>query len=92
MDLIFVIIRLFFQVLLLTGAVASHKFVVGFCLGLELAGVGKSVLKLVFAVFIFSIGSVIGIGIGMLTFQVRKFFFVKFSFKSTFLKYLLHNI
>lgn len=62
----------FFQVLLLTGAVASHKFVVGFCLGLELAGVSKSVPRLVFVIFVFAIGSVIGIGIGMLTFQVRK--------------------
>ncbi|XP_029161365.1 protein zntC [Nylanderia fulva] len=58
------------EVLLLTGAVASHKFVVGFCLGLELAGVSKSVPKLVFVIFVFAIGSVIGIGIGMLTFQV----------------------
>ncbi|XP_071636123.1 zinc transporter ZIP3 isoform X2 [Temnothorax longispinosus] len=58
------------EVLLLTGAVASHKFVVGFCLGLELAGVSKSVPRLVFAIFLFAIGSVIGIGIGMLTFQV----------------------
>jgi len=57
-------------VLLLTGAVASHKFVVGFCLGLELAGVSKSVPRLIFAIFLFAIGSVIGIGIGMLTFQV----------------------
>jgi len=60
----------FFQVMLLTGAVASHKFVVGFCLGLELAGVSKSVPRLVFAIFVFAIGSVIGIGIGMLIFQV----------------------
>ncbi|XP_011253571.2 zinc transporter ZIP1 [Camponotus floridanus] len=59
------------EVLLLTGAVASHKFVVGFCLGLEMAGVSKSVPKLIFAVFIFAIGSVIGIGIGMLTFQAN---------------------
>ncbi|XP_018054391.1 PREDICTED: zinc transporter ZIP3 [Atta colombica] len=57
------------EVLLLTGAVASHKFVVGFCLGLELAGVSKSVPKLIFAIFLFAIGSVVGIGIGMLTFQ-----------------------
>ncbi|XP_020295847.1 zinc transporter ZIP1 [Pseudomyrmex gracilis] len=57
------------EVLLLTGAVASHKFVVGFCLGLELAGLSKSIGKLIFAIFIFSIGSVVGIGIGMLTFQ-----------------------
>lgn len=71
MNFDFVCIR-FFQVLLLTGAVASHKFVVSFCLGLELAGVGKSVPKLVFAIFLFAVGSVIGIGIGMLTFQVKK--------------------
>ncbi|XP_012529448.2 zinc transporter ZIP3 [Monomorium pharaonis] len=58
------------EVLLLTGAVASHKFVVGFCLGLELAGVSKSIARLVFVIFLFAIGSVIGIGIGMLTFQV----------------------
>ncbi|KYN39400.1 Zinc transporter ZIP1 [Trachymyrmex septentrionalis] len=58
------------EVLLLTVAVASHKFVVSFCLGLELAGVSKSVPKLIFAIFLFAIGSVIGIGIGMLTFQV----------------------
>ncbi|XP_050459042.1 zinc transporter ZIP3 isoform X1 [Cataglyphis hispanica] len=57
------------EVLLLTGAVASHKYVVGFCLGLELTGVSKSVPKLIFAIFVFAIGSVIGIGIGMLTFQ-----------------------
>ncbi|RLU15114.1 hypothetical protein DMN91_013001 [Ooceraea biroi] len=58
------------EVMLLTGAVASHKFVVGFCLGLELAGVSKSVPKLVFVIFVFAVGSVLGIGIGMLTFQV----------------------
>ncbi|KYM98530.1 PREDICTED: protein zntD [Cyphomyrmex costatus] len=57
------------EVLLLTGAVASHKFVVGFCLGLELTGGSKSVPKLIFAIFLFAIGSVIGIGIGMLMFQ-----------------------
>jgi len=68
-------IYIFFKVLLLTGAVASHKFVVGFCLGLELAGVSKSVPKLIFAIFLFAIGSVVGIGIGMLTFQVRKVYF-----------------
>ncbi|EFN87022.1 zinc transporter ZIP1 [Harpegnathos saltator] len=58
------------EVLLLTGAVASHKFVVAFCLGLELTGVSKSVAKLIFAIFLFASGSVLGIGIGMLTFQV----------------------
>lgn len=56
----------------MTGAVASHKFVVGFCLGLELTGVSRSVAKLIFAIFLFSSGSVLGIGVGMLTFQVSR--------------------
>ncbi|KMQ85903.1 zinc transporter zip1, partial [Lasius niger] len=67
------------EVLLLTGAVASHKFVVGFCLGLELAGVSKSVPKLIFVIFVFAIGSVIGIGIGMLTFQIMSNSIVRFE-------------
>lgn len=56
------------EVLLVVAAVAAHKFVVGFCLGLELARVGSSVLKLMLAIFVFSSGSMLGIGIGMLTF------------------------
>ncbi|XP_066590435.1 zinc transporter ZIP1 [Prorops nasuta] len=58
------------EVILLVCAVASHKFVVGFCLGLELAGAGRAVSKLVAAIFVFSGGSSLGIGIGMLTFKV----------------------
>nr|XP_031836583.1 zinc transporter ZIP3 [Nomia melanderi] len=54
------------EVLLLVGAVASHKFVVGFCLGLELAGANSSLVKFVLAIFTFSAGSAVGIGSGML--------------------------
>lgn len=61
-----------FQVFLLVGAVASHKFVIGFCLGLELAGANSTFLRLILAIFVFSVGSAIGIGIGMLTFKVSK--------------------
>ncbi|XP_076629019.1 zinc/iron regulated transporter-related protein 88E [Colletes latitarsis] len=60
------------EVLLLVGAVASHKFVVGFCLGLELAGANSSLLRLVSAIFFFSAGSAVGIGIGMLTLRMDK--------------------
>ena len=59
------------EVFLLVGAVASHKFVVGFCLGLELAGANSSVVRLVLAIFVFSAGSALGIGIGMLTMRVN---------------------
>lgn len=61
-----------FQVFLLVGAVASHKFVIGFCLGLELADANSSFLRLILAIFVFSAGSAVGIGIGMLTFKVSK--------------------
>ena len=62
------------QVFLLVGAVASHKFVVGFCLGVELAGANSTIPRIVLAIFVFSAGSAIGIGIGMLTFNVSKKF------------------
>ena len=38
------------EVFLLVGAVASHKFVVGFCLGLELAGANSTLFRLVIAI------------------------------------------
>ncbi|XP_043492987.1 zinc transporter ZIP3 [Polistes fuscatus] len=57
------------EVLLFVVAVASHKFIVGFCMGLELMGIGSSKCKLALASFIFAISSVIGIGIGMFTSQ-----------------------
>ncbi|XP_043583393.1 zinc transporter ZIP3-like [Bombus pyrosoma] len=59
------------EVFLLVGAVASHKFVVGFCLGLELAGANNTLFRLVLAIFVFSAGSAVGIGIGMLTFKMQ---------------------
>ncbi|XP_043521900.1 zinc transporter ZIP3 [Frieseomelitta varia] len=59
------------EVFLLVGAVASHKFVVGFCLGVELAGADSTIPRLVLAIFVFSAGSAIGIGIGMLTFNMK---------------------
>ncbi|KAK9308586.1 hypothetical protein QLX08_001447 [Tetragonisca angustula] len=59
------------EVFLLVGAVASHKFVVGFCLGVELAGANSTIPRLVLAIFVFSSGSAIGIGIGMLTFNMK---------------------
>ena len=60
------------EVFLLAGAVASHKFVVSFCLGLELAGVSNSLFRLILAIFTFSAGSAAGIGVGMLTLRVNK--------------------
>ncbi|CAK9810395.1 Zinc transporter ZIP3 [Anthophora quadrimaculata] len=60
------------EVFLFVGAVASHKFVVGFCLGLELAGANSTLLRLIIAIFVFSAGSAVGIGVGMLTFRMDK--------------------
>lgn len=49
------------------GAIASHKLVVGFCLGMELASspAVKFCRHFVY-ILIFSLGSVVGILIGML--------------------------
>lgn len=53
-------------VMILFAAVASHKFVVGFCLGVELSVSPGAMFKHHFAaIFVFSAGSVLGIGIGM---------------------------
>lgn len=53
------------QVLLLLGAVASHKFVVGFCLGAELcASAPRRLCAHIVCVTLFSGGSVVGIGVG----------------------------
>lgn len=55
-----------FQVLLLLGAVACHKFVVGFCLGVELSSTpGSRFRNQLLAILIFSFGSILGIGVGM---------------------------
>lgn len=53
-------------VMILFTAVISHKFVVGFCLGVELSVSPGAKFKHHFAaIFVFSAGSVLGIGIGM---------------------------
>ncbi|CAH0399329.1 unnamed protein product [Chilo suppressalis] len=53
------------QVLLLLGAVASHKFVVGFCLGAEMcASAPGRLCAHIVSVLLFSGGSVAGIAIG----------------------------
>ncbi|KAL3284852.1 hypothetical protein HHI36_018991 [Cryptolaemus montrouzieri] len=51
------------KVLLLLGAICSHKFVVGFCLGLELAS-STSVCRHIIGIFVFASGSVAGIALG----------------------------
>lgn len=54
------------QVLLLLAAVSSHKFVVGFCLGVELCSTpGARFRNHLIAILIFTFGSVFGIGLGM---------------------------
>lgn len=54
------------KVLFLLGAVACHKFVMGFCLGLEFrSNAAASFRAQLMAVLTFSLGSVIGIGAGM---------------------------
>lgn len=54
------------QVLLMLGAVASHKLVVGFCLGVEIASTPTNTACRHFtSIVVFSLGSVLGIGMGM---------------------------
>jgi len=54
------------KVLVLLGAVCCHKFVVGFCLGVELSSTpGSQFRNHAFAIFTFALGSVLGIGLGM---------------------------
>jgi zinc transporter 1/2/3 len=54
------------RVMILFTAVISHKFVVGFCLGVELSVSAGATFKHHFAaIFVFSMGSVLGIAIGM---------------------------
>lgn len=53
-------------VMILFIAVISHKFVVGFCLGVELSvSPGNTFKKHFLAIFVFSAGSVLGIALGM---------------------------
>lgn len=54
------------KVLFLLGAVACHKFVMGFCLGLEIRSNARANFQSqLVAILIFSLGSVVGIGVGM---------------------------
>lgn len=55
------------MVMLLLGAIASHKLVIAFCLGMELSSTSSiSNLRHIIYIFIFSVGSGAGILIGML--------------------------
>lgn len=54
------------KVMLLLGAVSAHKYVVGFCLGVEICSNGnRERWSHVLQILTFSIGSVAGIGVGM---------------------------
>lgn len=53
-------------VLLLLGAVSAHKYVVGFCLGVEICSHGsRHRCSHILQILTFAIGSVAGIGVGM---------------------------
>lgn len=52
------------QMVLLVGAVSSHKLVVSFCLGAELASDGRSLAALSNSVLVYSLGSSLGIVLG----------------------------
>ncbi|XP_067005358.1 zinc transporter ZIP1 [Anabrus simplex] len=58
-------------VLLLVGAVASHKLVVSFCLGAELVASGSSSQRLMSEMLLYAFGSSFGIGVGMLLLKSR---------------------
>lgn len=53
--------------LFLLGAVACHKFVMGFCLGLEFrSNPSASMKSQIVGILVFALGAVAGIGLGML--------------------------
>ncbi|TDG45702.1 hypothetical protein AWZ03_007840 [Drosophila navojoa] len=55
------------KVLFLLGAVACHKFVMGFCLGLEFRSNPRASFRSQFiGILVFALGAVCGIGLGML--------------------------
>ncbi|XP_017845971.1 zinc transporter ZIP1 [Drosophila busckii] len=55
------------KVLFLLGAVACHKFVMGFCLGLEFRSTPRATMRSQFiGIMVFALGAVCGIGLGML--------------------------
>lgn len=54
------------QVLLLLGAVSAHKYVVGFCLGVEICSNGnRAHCSHILQILTFAVGSVAGIAVGM---------------------------
>ncbi|XP_063981895.1 protein zntD [Diachasmimorpha longicaudata] len=59
------------EVFLLIGAVVSHKLVMAFCLGLELAESASTVCRYTSAMLFFAGGSSLGIGLGMLAFSLE---------------------
>ncbi|XP_034486330.1 zinc transporter ZIP1 [Drosophila innubila] len=59
------------KVLFLLGAVACHKFVMGFCLGLEFRSNPSATIRSQFiGISVFALGAVGGIGLGMLIVDV----------------------
>ncbi|XP_012252170.2 zinc transporter ZIP1 [Athalia rosae] len=60
------------KVLILVAAVASHKLVVGFCLGVELAATAGSFIRHLLAIVVFAGGSAAGIGIAMMIIQIKE--------------------
>lgn len=53
------------------GAIASHKLVVGFCLGVEIASTPTNTACRHFtSIVVFSLGSVLGIGMGMIVIKI----------------------
>lgn len=67
------------KVMILFTAVISHKLVVAFCLGVELTASQGSTFKQHFiAIFVFSIGGVLGIFIGMALVDLNSFLNSKF--------------
>lgn len=55
------------------GAIAAHKLVVAFCLGIEVAASHtNTACKHFVSIAIFSFGSVLGIGVGMFATEIPK--------------------
>ncbi|XP_065370662.1 zinc transporter ZIP1 [Calliphora vicina] len=59
------------KVLFLLGAVACHKFVMGFCLGLEFRSNPQTPMKSqIIGISVFAMGAICGIGLGMIIVDV----------------------
>lgn len=66
------------EVLLVMAAVASHKLVLAFCLGMELVTAGFDGFRFIICLTMFSVGCPIGIGIGAsLTHSTNEVFFME---------------